>query len=145
MIATVDWREGMAFRARVGSGHEVVTAPPADPGTCAAGASPMELILAALGSCTAMDVAGILRKMQQSFTGLTVTVVGERAQEHPKVFTMIDLDYTVRGRNLDPDKVKRAIQLSHTRYCSIAAMLRPTASLRYRLRIEEDLEVAAAS
>lgn len=137
MMASVVWQQGKVFRARTGSGHQVVTDAVGTGGAPGDGASPMELLLVALGSCTATDVVGILEKMRQPFTGVSVKVVGERAEDDPRIFTMIDLEYTVRGEGLDPASVKRAIHLSHERYCSVAATLRPTASIRYSWRIEE--------
>ncbi|HXF68400.1 MAG TPA: OsmC family protein, partial [Thermoflexus sp.] len=95
----------------------------------------MELVLAALAGCTAMDVLAILRKKRQPLEGFAMEIRGERAPEHPKVYTDIDLLYIVKG-NVDPQAVVRAIELSATKYCSVGAMLRKTARIRYRYRIE---------
>jgi putative redox protein len=95
----------------------------------------MELVLVALAGCTAMDVLSILRKSRQPLEGFAMEVRAERAPEHPKVYTDIDLLYIVRG-NADPQAVVRAIELSATKYCSVSAMLRETARIRYRYRIE---------
>lgn len=93
----------------------------------------METLLIALGGCTGADVVGILEKMRAPLEGLTITVTGERAETHPKVFTRIHLRYEVRGKGLTPRQVERAVRLSQEKYCSVAAMLRPTAALTYEI------------
>jgi len=127
----------MTFESLTEAGFRITTAATPPPGEPEQGPRPMELVLVALGSCTAIDVAGILRKMRQPFTGLTVTATGERVDEHPKVFSQIGLSYTVRGSGLDPALVERAIRLSQAQYCSVAAMLRPTVRLTYTWTVEE--------
>ncbi|MER3469242.1 MAG: osmotically inducible protein OsmC [Thermoflexus sp.] len=91
------------------------------------GPRPMELVLVALAGCTAMDVLSILRKKRQPLEGFAMEVRGERAAEHPRVYTEIDVLYVVKG-SVDPQAVVRAIELSATKYCSVSAMLRKTAS-----------------
>jgi putative redox protein len=137
LSATVTWKVGSVYEGVSGSGFEVVTASKPDTGEPQRGPLPMELVLIALGSCTAMDVTGILRKMRAPFTGLTVTVRGERVDEHPRVFSAIELEYAVRGAGLDPAMVERAIRLSQERYCSVSAMLRPAVRLMYTWRVEQ--------
>jgi putative redox protein len=84
----------------------------------------METLAVALGACTAMDVASILVKMRQPLEALSVEVSGERAEEHPRRFTSLELVYHLRG-DLDERKVERAIELSEERYCAVEATLRP--------------------
>ena len=141
MKASVVWKGGMTFEGTTESGFLVTTAAPTADAGRPAGPLPMDLILIAIGSCTAMDVAGILRKMRQPFTGLTVEAVGDRRTEHPKSFASIEIRYAIAGRGLDPDQVARAVQLSQERYCSVAAMLRPAVRLTHTWRIEEDAAV----
>lgn len=138
MKTTVEWTDGMVFEGATETGLRVTTAAHPAAGEHARGPLPMELVLIAVGSCTAMDVAGILRKMRQPFTGLTVDVDAGRRDEHPKIFTAIRLHYTVRGHGLDRSQVERAIQLSQEHYCSVAAMLRPTVPLTYTWEIREE-------
>lgn len=87
------------------------------------GPRPMEMLLVGLGGCTGMDVINMLRKMRQDVTDYEVEISGDRATEHPKIFTEIRVRHVVRGRGLNPESVKRAVELSATRYCSAAAML----------------------
>lgn len=102
------------------------------------GPRPMELLLIGLAGCTGMDVVSILQKKRQSFTGLQVQVTAERAEEHPRVYTQIHLEYVVTGEGVDPKAVERAIELSDTKYCSASAMLRQAAEITTSYRIVED-------
>lgn len=138
MKASVAWKVGTVYEGIAESGFRLVTAAHPPAGEPQRGPLPIELVLIAAGSCTAMDVVGILTKMRQPFTGLTVEVDADRREEHPKIFTAIRLHYTVRGRGLDRSQVERAIQLSQERYCSVAAMLRPAVPLSYTWDIQED-------
>lgn len=138
MKTSVVWKEGLVFDAQTETRFHVTTAAHPPVGEPARGPLPMELVLVAAGSCTAMDVAAILEKMRQPFTGLKVDVDADRREVHPRVFTAIRLHYTVRGHGLDPAQVRRAIQLSQERYCSVAAMLRPTVPLTYTWEIEQE-------
>ena len=87
------------------------------------GPRPLELLLIGLAGCSAMDVVSILQKKRQPFTGLQVEVTAERADEHPRVYTHIHLEYVVTGQGVEPQAVERAIELSMVKYCSAAAML----------------------
>ena len=95
---------------------------------------PMELLLVALGACTATDVVTILAKKRQKLESLEVEVSGERAAEPPTVWVKFEIVYKLRG-DLDEQAVKHAIQLSEEKYCSVAAMLRKTASITFRYEI----------
>ena len=95
---------------------------------------PMELLLLALGACTATDVVSILKKKRQKLESLEVLCSGERAAEPPKVWTKLEVVYRLRGV-LDDAAVKRAIELSEQKYCSVSAMLQKTAKLTWRYEI----------
>jgi putative redox protein len=95
---------------------------------------PMELVLIALGACTATDVVSILRKKRQKLESLEVLCSGERAAKPPTVWTKLEILYRLRGK-LDDAAVKHAIQLSEDKYCSVAAMLKKTASVSWRYEI----------
>jgi putative redox protein len=95
----------------------------------------MELLLVALGTCTATDVVSILAKKRQKLLSLEVEVSGERAVEPPRVWVKLEIVYKLRG-NLDEEAVKHAIQLSEEKYCSVAATLRKSATVTYRYEIE---------
>lgn len=95
---------------------------------------PMELVLMALGACTATDVVSILKKKRQKLESLEVICSGERAKEPPTVWTKLEILYRLRGR-IDDAAAKHAIQLSEDKYCSVAAMLKKTAALSWRYEI----------
>jgi putative redox protein len=107
-------------------------------GGVGAGPQPHRLLLEALAGCTAMDVISILRKKRQQVSGLSVGVQGSRADQHPRVYTRIEVLYRVRGQNVDPQAVARAIELSATRYCPVMAMLGKVAEVRTHYEIEEE-------
>ncbi len=94
----------------------------------------MEMLLGALGACTSVDVVMILAKKRQRLTSLEVVITGERASEPPAVPTKIEMVYRLVG-NLEDKAVRDAIELSQSKYCSVAAMMRKTAEITYRFEI----------
>jgi len=102
------------------------------------GPTPMELILLGLAGCTGMDVMSILSKQRQPVTGFQVQVSAERAEEHPRVYTSIHVEYVVYGEGVKAEAVERAIELSETRYCSASAMLAKAVEITNSYRIIED-------
>jgi putative redox protein len=134
MHATVRWTSGMTFDAGTGSGGHILL--DASPESGGRGPTPMEALLAALGGCTGIDVVSILQKMRAPLQGLEVRVSGERAAEHPRVFTRVELEYVFTGPELRPDQVRRAVMLSQERYCPVSAMIRKATDLHHRWRIE---------
>jgi putative redox protein len=95
----------------------------------------MELVLIALGGCTGADVHSILQKKRQRVTGYEIEVRGERRQEHPRIYTKIDVIHYVRGYDLDAKAVAHAIELSETKYCSVSAMLGMAAKITSRFEV----------
>ena len=98
----------------------------------------MELLLISLAGCSAMDVIAILRKKRQPVERLEVRVRGRRRDEHPAVFTAIDLEYIIHGSGVDPVAVGRAIDLSRERYCPVWAMLSTSVPIRAAFRVISD-------
>lgn len=129
--------EGMRFVAEAGSGHAVTLDAAEHSGGHGTGFVPMEMLLVGLAGCTGMDVISILRKKHQEVLGYEVRVRGERAEDHPMVFTTITVEHIVTGRNVNPQAVARAIELSATKYCGAGAMLGKTAMLTHTFRIVE--------
>jgi len=106
-------------------------------------ASPVELLLVALGACTATDVASILKKKRQHVTSYTVEVSGERRDDYPRRFTSMNVHHIFTGRSISPAAVAHAIELSDTKYCSVAATLRPQVEIQSSFEIiEEPIETA---
>jgi putative redox protein len=130
--ARVQWVGKERFVAQAPSGHMVAL----DSDRSSNGApGPMELLLIALGACTATDVVAVLAKKRQKLESLEVEVSGERAPEPPTVWTKIEIVYKLRGQ-LDEKAVEHAIALSQEKYCSVSATLRKTATITYRYVIE---------
>jgi putative redox protein len=90
-----------------------------------------------MGGCTAIDVVAMLKKQRQDIEGVEVSLVAERAADHPKVFTSVKLVYTVRGRKLSKALVERAVSLSDEKYCSATAMIRKSANVSHEVVLVE--------
>ena len=133
--ASVKLMEGMSFEATATSGHTVVLDSAEEVGGRNQGFRPMELILMGLGGCTGMDVISILRKMQQQVTGYEVRLSGDRASEHPKIYTDITVEHVVTGKGLVEASGRRAVELSATKYCPASAMLSKAARVNHRYRM----------
>lgn len=129
--ASVKWIGEQKFVATSPSGHLVSF--DSDRGSNKA-PGPMELLLMALGACTATDVVSILEKKRQKLESLEIICSGERAKEPPTVWIKLEILYRLRGR-IDDASAKHAIQLSEDKYCSVAAMLKKTAALSWRYEI----------
>lgn len=136
---TAVWRGDLAFEGFTEAGDSLLMDSPLAPNG-PQGPSPMRLLLLSLAGCTAMDVISILKKKRQKVTGFEVHVVGDRAEDHPRRYTDIELEFVVRGRQIDPRAVERAIELSEDKYCSVTAGLKPKANIFSRYRIEEEAE-----
>ncbi len=117
-IVTLDG-DGLRFNASVGSGHSLVL----DNGEGDAGMRPSELLPVALAGCTGMDVISILRKKRQDVRGYRIEVSGTQMDGHPNAFTRMDVTHVVEGTDLDVEAVRRAIELSATKYCAVGTTL----------------------
>lgn len=137
MECTIRWMNGMSFVAETGSGHLVTMDGAPEAGGRNLAPRPMELLLAGAGGCSAFDVVLILKRARQDVRDCEVRLTAERAETDPKVFTKIAFHYTVRGRNLKPDAVARAVHLSAEKYCSASIMLGKTAELVHDWEIVE--------
>ena len=133
--AKVVWSgEELQFHGTLGSGYEFELNSRAG----AHGGSPMEFLLSGVAGCTAMDVISILKKMRQDVHDFSVEISGLRADEHPKVYTEATITYVVKGKNLDEERVARAVELSEDIYCSASQMFRRSGTkINSSYRIEE--------
>ena len=100
--------------------------------------SPVEMLLVALGSCTASDVASILKKKRQRVTSYTVEVSGERREDYPRRYTSMKVHHIVTGIKISPAAVAHAVELSENKYCSVAATLRPQVEIQSTFEIIEE-------
>lgn len=130
-VVDIEWRAGAdRFDVRGGSGVVAsVDAPRPDPLSRSAGPGPAEMLLAAAGTCSAWDVVEILEKQRQAVSSIDVRVEGEQDADPPWPFRSVAIRFTVTGRDLDPDKVARAVELSESRYCAVIATIRGVADV----------------
>ncbi len=135
----LEWKEGMRFEGETPSEHKIILDANHDAGGSNSGPRPMELFIVGLMGCTAMDVISILTKMRKNVKSFRIVVEAEKATEHPKVWTKINLKYILKGSDLDEKSVENAIELSQSKYCSAAATLRRSgAELTYTYLIEKE-------
>ena len=141
--AIVTLISGMQFAVETGTGHTfIIDSDRPEVGGRGTGPRAIELMVASVAGCTAMDVISILRKMQQKVTDLQVQVTTKDAEEHPKKFLEVHIEYRVTGFQVAEDRVKRAIQLSEEKYCPAMAALRPGTTLTHSYQIKEAEESA---
>jgi putative redox protein len=139
MKARVKWIEDVSFIGESDSGHAVVMDGAPEAGGRNLGFRPMELLLVGMGGCSSFDVVTILKKARQPITDCVAEITAERAEMVPKVFTRIHVHFVVTGKNLAPNQVERAINLSIEKYCSASLMLGKTAELSHDFEIREAL------
>ncbi len=131
----------MAFHAEPSSGHPLDF----DDRQSNTGGSPVETVLSALAACSAMDVVSIVTKKRQVVTGYWVDVVGLQRDEYPQVYTEVFVTHEVEGRELSEAAIRRAIELSATKYCPVSAMIAAGATTvhhRYKIRSEGGVSYA---
>jgi putative redox protein len=137
MNTTVKWIDGMMMVGESASGHAIVMDGPEDLGGKNLGIRPMEMLLLGMGGCTTIDVVSTLKKMREIVSDCRVEISAQRADEHPKVFTKIHLNFIINGSNLNEKKVEKAISLSADKYCSASIMLGKMADITHDFTINE--------
>ena len=137
MKARIKWVEGASFLGETESGHAILMDGPPDGGGRNLGPRPMEMLLIGTGGCTAYDVVAILKKQRQQISDCVAEIQAERADTDPKVFTKIHFHFIVSGKDLTPEQVERAINLSAEKYCSASIMLGKTAAITHDFEILE--------
>lgn len=133
---SVRWLENMAFETEV-NGHKITL--DAEPGVGGQdlGPRPKNLMLSALGGCTAMDAVAILKKMRVDIDGLNVVVEGDLTDEHPRHFFRMHVRYEFTGKDLPMDKLQKAVSLSEERYCGVRAVYRKAIEITSEIKITE--------
>ncbi len=124
MHATVTFHEKMPLVGTNRSGHKTLFDMSKEVSPTALAATPLDAVLQALGGCSMMDILSIIRKMRKEPISLTVDLEAERAEEHPKVFTAIHINYRLASPDATLADLEKAAGLSMEKYCSVAAMLR---------------------
>ncbi len=138
MKARVKWVEQVAFLGESESGHAVLMDGAPAAGGRNLGPRPMEMLLLGAGGCTSFDVVTILKKSRQAISDCYVELNAERAEEDPKVFTRIHMHFVVKGKDIKPEVVERAIKLSAEKYCSASIMLGKTAEITHDFEIVQE-------
>ena len=133
----ITWVQGEQFVGTDSTNHSVVLST-AKNGT---GSKPSDMLLIALGACTAVDVVGILGKKRQNLTGMQIKVSGQQDADPPWTFRKIHIQFSVHGKGLSERAVEQAIQLSEEKYCSVAATIRGVAEITSSYQIVEDANV----
>ncbi len=131
MQVRIKWLEQRAFQAETGSGHSLTMDGPPEHGGRNLAARPMEMVLVGLGGCSAFDVVEILEKSRQKVKDCQIEIDAERADDIPAVFTKIHMHFIIDGDELNEKHVKRAVELSAEKYCSVAKMLRSNVEITY--------------
>jgi len=150
-MVSVEWKGKSVFQATPPSGVAFTMDLPVQYGGQGLGPSPLEAFLGAVAACSAIDVISILEKKKQTVTAYRLEIDGERGPEgvYPRPFQSLVVRHILRGENLDPAAVARAVELSDTKYCSVAATLRfgPTVSSEWEIEgpasLEPELDDAA--
>ncbi len=127
--AQINWTDGMQFVARAGKGPAVVL----DSGDGGSGPSPMEMVLIGVAGCSAIDVISIMEKKRARVTAFQVNITGERAEEYPKRYTDIHIEFVMWGKEIKPKALEQAIRLSETKYCGAMASLNADFKTTYRI------------
>ncbi|MDH4223446.1 MAG: OsmC family protein [candidate division Zixibacteria bacterium] len=141
MEAKVKWTGKRSFLGETESRHKVKMDIAIEKGGENSGPPPIQLALVALGACTGIDVVSILEKKRAKLEGMEIKLEAEQAENYPKVFRKINLEFIFQGKDLKEADLKNAIELSKNKYCSIGAMLEKTAVIDYTwtIKTEESL------
>jgi len=137
MTTVVTWQGNMAFEAKTEGGHVVLMDASPEVGGEDRGPRPMEMVLMGLGGCTGIDVVLMLQKGKQNVEGCQIEITSERSETVPKVYSKIHVHFKVTGTELNEKKVKRAVDLSAEKYCSVSKMLEATVALSHDYEIIE--------
>ena len=138
MKARVKWVEQVAFLGETESGHAVLMDGAPAAGGRNLGPRPMEMLLLGAGGCTSFDVISILKKSRQAVSDCYVEIAAERADSDPKVFTKIHMHFVVKGKDIKPEVVEKAIKLSAEKYCSASIMLGATAAMTHDFEVVQE-------
>lgn len=142
MEAKIKYVDGMQFVGEASSGHAIVMDGDPKVGGRNTAVRPTELLLIGLGGCSGMDVVSILKKKKQYITGVEINVSGKKAEGYPQKFTDIVMEFVVSGRNISEEAVKRSVELSMEKYCSVKATLEGCAKITFSYKIIEETTAA---
>ena len=129
--------KGISFAGKTDSNHWITMDGSENFGGSDAGIRPKELLLLSLAGCTASDVVSILQKKRVKLDDFEMNISADMTEEHPKVYSKIDLEYVFYGKDIKDKDVERAIELSQTTYCGVTAMFKKAMEIKHSYRIEE--------
>lgn len=135
MKATAKWVGNLAFDAMSDNNHTVRLDTTVAGGSIDSGMSPKQLLLAALCGCSGMDVVSILDKMKVKYSKIEIEAAAEQTDTQPKVFIDVKMIYKADVNIDDIDKLNRAVELSHEKYCGVAAMLKKHCDITYKVEL----------
>ena len=137
-MVTIQWTDGGGFEADVPTGAKFTIDTHPDHGGHGLGPTPVEALLASVAACSAIDVLDILKKKRQNVTSYRVEVDGDRPPpgQYPRAFSEIRVRHILKGENLDPEAVQRAVELSDTKYCTVITTLRAAPTVTSSWEIE---------
>jgi putative redox protein len=138
VLVNVKWDVGMRFTATTEEGDSLTMDTDPESGGEGHGFRPVKLVLVGLGGCTGMDIIWILKRQHQEVTGLEMKVTGTRRKKDPMYYETVQIEYVVRGRNLRESAVKKAVELSEQKYCSVRGIFRPDVKVTTSYRIEQE-------
>jgi putative redox protein len=131
---SVVWAGNMAFEAQIDDYKVMMDATPAAGGQHQ-GPTPKPLLMASLGGCTGMDVISLAKKMRQEVESLEIILKGTITEEHPMHYEAIHLIYEFTGKDLDAEKLQKAVDLSQEKYCGVSDTLKKAVGITYEIRI----------
>jgi putative redox protein len=130
----VKWMDNMSFKTEV-FGHEIIMDANEKAGGNNQGPPPKPLMLVALAGCTGMDVISILKKMRQDVESFELKIEGELTDDHPKKYKKIKVIYQLKGKNIDKEKVDKAVDLSKEKYCGVSAVYKEAIDMEFEVSI----------
>lgn len=137
MHVDLRWKEGLTFTGETQAGFSLLTSNERDEAGNRPGFGPLELMALSIGACAGMDVISILQKKRQEVTAFQIQVHSTQAETHPRVWTALRVEYILTGRNIDPQAVERAIELSKDKYCPTQNMIKEAVGIEYSYQIIE--------
>ena len=134
---TTVWKENMQFESDNPSGHKVLIDTPSENGGTQSGLSPKAMMLSSLAGCSGLDVVSLLNKMRVNIDNFKMEVIGELTEEHPKYYHSVTVHYHFEGKDLEEEKIKKAVNLSVDKYCGVMEMFRKFAKITVEIHLHE--------
>ncbi len=129
---------GISFVGKTDSNHWITMDGPEDFGGSNAGIRPKELMLLALAGCTGSDVVSILQKKRIDVQSFEINITAEMSEDHPKVYTSMNIEYLFKGKGIKDSDVQRAIELSQTKYCGVTKMYEKAMEITHSFTVHNE-------